>query len=57
MGKRKLIGSMYPKSLCFDGIEHRTPYLSEQLSIILQINKQLCAKKKGESYLSITFPL
>jgi site-specific DNA recombinase len=31
--KRKLIGSMYPKNLCFDGIRHRTPYLSEPLSL------------------------
>jgi site-specific DNA recombinase len=46
--KRKLIGSMYPKNLCFDGIGHRTPYLSEPLSLILQINKQLRGIKKGE---------
>jgi site-specific DNA recombinase len=46
--KRKLIGSMYPKNLCFDGIGHRTPYLSEPLSLILQINKQLQCIKKGE---------
>ncbi|WP_348051032.1 hypothetical protein [Mucilaginibacter sp.] len=24
--KRKIVGSMYPKNLCFDGKEHRTPY-------------------------------
>lgn len=35
--KRKLIGSMYPQNLCFDGIGHRTPYLSEPLSLMLQI--------------------
>jgi site-specific DNA recombinase len=46
--KRKLIGSMYPKNLCFDGREHRTPYLSEPLSLILQINRQLQGIKKGE---------
>ena len=46
--KRKLIGSMYPKNLCFDGRGHRTSYLSEPLSLILQINKQLRCIKKGE---------
>ena len=46
--KRKLIGSMYPQNLCFDGIGHRTPYLSEPLSLILQINRQLISIKKGE---------
>ncbi len=46
--KRKLIGSMYPKNLCFDGTGHRTPYLSEPLSLIMQINKQLHDIKKGE---------
>ena len=46
--KRKLIASMYPKNLCFDGREHRTPYLSGPLSLILQINRQLQGIKKGE---------
>ena len=46
--KRKLIGSMYPKNLCFDGKAHRTPRLSEPLEIILQINRQLRSIKKGE---------
>jgi site-specific DNA recombinase len=55
--KRKLIGSMYPKNLCFDGVGHRTPFLSEPLSLIMQINRQLHCIKKGKSYLFITFPL
>jgi site-specific DNA recombinase len=46
--KRKMIGSIYPKNLCFDGTGHRTPYLSEPLSIIMQINRQLQGIKKGE---------
>jgi DNA invertase Pin-like site-specific DNA recombinase len=46
--KRKIIGSMYPKNLCFDGKGHRTPYLSEPLSCILQINRLLHDNKKGE---------
>ncbi len=46
--KRKLIGSMYPKNLCFDGTGHRIPYLNQPLSLIVQINKQLQSIKKGE---------
>jgi site-specific DNA recombinase len=37
--KRKLIGSIYPKNVCFDGTQHRTPYLNTALEVILQINK------------------
>jgi len=51
--KRKLIGSMYPKNLCFDGREHRTPYLNTALEVILQINRQLCVKSKGERYTNL----
>jgi hypothetical protein len=39
--KRKLISSIYPKNLCFDGIKHRTFYISRPLAFIMQINKQL----------------
>ncbi|MGZ3813101.1 MAG: recombinase family protein, partial [Mucilaginibacter sp.] len=46
--KRKLIGSMYPKNLCFDGTGHRTPCLNKPLSLIMQINRQLQCIKKGE---------
>jgi len=27
--KRKMIVSIYPKNLCFDGVGHRTPYINE----------------------------
>jgi site-specific DNA recombinase len=46
--QRKIISSMYPKNLCYDGIEHRTLYVSEPLSLILLINNQLDGIKKGE---------
>ena len=46
--KRKIIGSMYPENLCFDGTQHRTAYFSEPLSLIMLINSELQGKKKGE---------
>ncbi|WP_243837281.1 hypothetical protein [Mucilaginibacter gilvus] len=51
--KRKLIGSIYPKNLCYDGTGHRTPYLNTALELILQINRQLKGKKKGERYTNL----
>jgi site-specific DNA recombinase len=46
--KRKIISSMYPQNLCFDGTQHRTLYLSEPMSVIYMINSQLDGIKKGE---------
>ena len=46
--KRKLIGSMYPENLCFEGNRHRTAYLSEPLRVILQSISELEGIKKGE---------
>ncbi|MEB0263463.1 MULTISPECIES: recombinase family protein [unclassified Mucilaginibacter] len=51
--KRKLIGSIYPKNLCFDGIGYRTPHLNTALGLILQINSQLSCIKKGERYTNL----
>jgi len=48
--KRKIIGSIYPEKLCFDGVKHRTAYISEPLSLILQINSKLQSIKKGERF-------
>jgi site-specific DNA recombinase len=55
--KRKIISSMYPKNLCFDGTEYRTLYLSEPMSAIYLINSKLTSIKKGKSCVLTTFPL
>jgi site-specific DNA recombinase len=39
--KRKLISSIYPQNLCFDGVGHRTPYMNKPLTLIMQINSRL----------------
>ena len=44
---------MYPKNLCFDAVGHRTPYLNTALEVILQINKKLGGKKRGERYTNL----
>lgn len=48
--KRRIIGSMYPENICFDGIEHRTARLSEPLGLISLINSKLKGKKKWEKF-------
>ncbi len=51
--KRRIIGSMYPENICFDGIQHRTARLSEPLGLILLINSKLKGKKNGKSSLNL----
>ena len=48
--QRRLIGSMYPKNLCFDGTKHRTAYVNEPLEVIMLVNKELKGIKKGEKF-------
>ena len=48
--KRKIIGSMYPENLSFDGLQHGTTYFNEALGLILQINRSLSSIKKGEKF-------
>jgi site-specific DNA recombinase len=43
--KRKIIGSIYPEKLCFDGNAYRTARLNEAASLIYLINNKLRAKK------------
>lgn len=53
--KWKLIGSMYPQNLCYDGTEHRTPYLNHAIALILLINSNLSGIKKGEKPSFVTW--
>ncbi len=48
--QRRVIGSMYPENLCFDGTRHRTAYFNEPLDFILLVNKELQSIKKGENF-------
>jgi hypothetical protein len=46
--KRKIIGSMFPEKLTFDGFQHRTARVNEAVSFMLLINNKLQGKKKGQ---------
>jgi site-specific DNA recombinase len=48
--QRKIIGSMYPENIVFDGTKHRTNYLNEPLDLILLVNSELQGIKKGENF-------
>jgi len=47
--KRRIVGSIYPQNLMFDGFEHRTARLNEIASGILLINNRLGTKKNWTS--------
>jgi len=46
--KRKIVGSMFPENLVFDGCQHRTKRLNEIINIISLIDKELKPKKMGQ---------
>ncbi len=45
--KRKIIGSMFPEKLTFDGFQYRTARVNEALSCIMLIDSKLRSRKKG----------
>ena len=48
--KRRLIGSIFPENLTFDGEEHRTTRINEVLNFIYLINNELKSKKNGQNH-------
>ena len=47
-GKQRLIGSIFPENIEFDGKKCRTTRINDVLRYILQINKKLPENKKGQ---------
>ena len=54
--KRKIIGSVFPENLTFDGFEYRTTRVNEAIKYITLINKDLKGNKKGtnSSFLNLS---
>jgi len=50
--KRKIIGSMFPEKLTFDGFHYRTARVNEALTLMLLIGKQMRGNKKGTNPLN-----
>jgi site-specific DNA recombinase len=48
-GKRKLIYSIYPEKLCYDGSTYRTTTLNAVVELMWLINKGLVSKKTDKS--------
>ena len=47
--KRKVIGSVYPEKLTFDGDRLRTTRINEAVRLIYVLDKELAEKEKGQS--------
>ncbi len=45
--KRKIVGSMFPEKLTFDGFQYRTTRVNEAINLMLLMDKQLEGKKNG----------
>jgi site-specific DNA recombinase len=50
--KRKIIGSMFPEKLTFDGFQYRTTRINEALNLMLLINSKIQSKKNGTNLLN-----
>ena len=50
--KRKIIGSMFPEKLTFDGFQYRTTRVNEALNLMLLINSKIQSKKNGTNLLN-----
>ena len=50
--KRKIIGSMFPEKLTFDGFQYRTTRINEALNLMLLINSKIQGKKNGTNLLN-----
>lgn len=49
--KRKIVGSMFPEKLTFDGFQYRTTRVNEAINLMVLINKKLENKKNGTNHL------
>lgn len=46
--KRKIISSMFPENLTFDGFQYRTNRINEAITLISLVDKKLKDKKMGQ---------
>jgi len=54
--QRKIVGSMFPKKLTFDGCQYRTTRVNEVLRLMLLFDKTLQGKKMGQIRCFLTCP-
>ena len=55
-GKRKIISSMYPENLTFDGELHRTTRINEAIRVFNSVEAVFETKKKGKSTKNVNLP-
>lgn len=56
-GKRRLISSIYPQKLTFDGTQHRTVRMNEAVRVLGTLKAVFEGKKKGKSNKNLICPL
>jgi len=54
--KRRLIGSIFPENLTFDGENYRTGRINEVVNLIYLVNRELKSKKRGQNLYEKTLP-
>ncbi|MDP2040263.1 MAG: recombinase family protein [Algoriphagus sp.] len=54
--KRRIIGSIFPENLTFDGVEHRTARINEVVNLIYLVNSEIGGKKNGQRPSKMALP-
>ncbi len=55
-GKRRIISSMYPENLTFDGEQHRTTRVNEAIRVFDSVRAVFEVKNKGKSTTKVDLP-
>jgi len=55
-GKRRLISSIYPQKLTFDGTQHRTVRMNEAIRVLGTLKAVFEGKKKGQTKQKFDLP-
>ncbi|GGI26899.1 hypothetical protein GCM10008119_24960 [Pedobacter mendelii] len=56
-GKRRLISSVYPQKLTFNGTQHQTTRVNEAMRVLGTLKKVFEGKKKGQTKQNLICPL
>jgi hypothetical protein len=56
-GKRRIISSMYPEKITFDGVQHRTTRINEAIRVFDSVRAVFEAKNKGKSTVKVDLPV
>ena len=55
--RKKIIGSIFPEKLTFDGNNFRTTKVNEIITYLSLVSKDLQSKKQGQTFIKKTCPI